>query len=172
MFHFAFYHPHILNDVNARKAVSSAVTSIILLVVTLFLAFTVANLYKEGAFSNVKVEVIEYSYIYCTINMGVGNARWKIVYYVFNRGTEPVELFNVFINDEMVDMYGLVHGDSLSSGNCTGTSLPLGGVNLMNGAGLEVYVWVCDKLFSSGTSLVISLNPVNNVVLSKSIELT
>ena len=66
----------------------------------------------------------------------------------------------------------MVHGDSLLSGNCTGTSLPLGGVNLMNGDGLEVYVWVGDRLFSSGTSLVISMNPVNNVVLNKSIVLT
>ena len=154
-----------------RRGVSPVIASLILIGVGLFLALTTSNLYREIAFSNVKVEVIEYSYIYCTTETEVDNSSWKIIFQVFNRGTEPVELLEVFVNGRIVDLYGLVHGDSLPSGELLGTSLPIDGYKLMNGEGLEIYVWIGDELFSSGTVVVINLNPINNVTLSKSIKL-
>ena len=155
-----------------RRGVSPVIASLILIGVGLFLALTTSNLYREIAFSNVKVEVVQYSYIYCTTETEVDNSSWKIIFQVFNRGTEPVELIEVFVNGRIVDVYGLVHGDSLLSGELLGTSLPIDGYKLMNGEGLEIYLWIGDELFSSGTVVVINLNPINNVTLSKSIKLT
>lgn len=156
----------------ARKAVSPTVASIILIGTALLLALTVSSLSREIAFSNVKVEVIEYSYIYSTTNPGLGNARWKIVFYVFNRGTTTVELTDVFVNDKIIDEYGLIHGETLSRGDSLGTSLLMEGLQLKNGEGVELYVWIGDKMFSSRTIIVISMNPINNVILSKSVKLS
>jgi hypothetical protein len=47
---------------------------------------------REIASLNIKVEVIEYPYAYCTIDTSIVNARWRIDFGVINRGTENVQI--------------------------------------------------------------------------------
>jgi flagellin-like protein len=154
-----------------RKAVSPVVATIILVGVGLVLAVFVNNLYSETAFSNVRVEAIEYAYIYPTRHADVDNARWKIVLYVVNRGTVSLELTNVYINEQEVDVYGLIHGETLIDGHIIGTSLPVDGYWLEPGEGLEIYIWIGKSLFSPGTNLVVSLNSINSVTQSKTVQI-
>jgi hypothetical protein len=146
-----------------RAALSPVLASLILIGTGFILASFFSLYFRETAFSYVKVEAIEYAYIYSTRNADVENSNWKIVLYVINRGTEPIDLISVFVNEQEVNVYGLIHGESLMSGFLTGTSLPLTGMTLKTGEGVEIYIWIGDQLFSAGTNLVVSLNPINNV---------
>jgi hypothetical protein len=53
-----------------------------------------------------------------------------------------------------------------------GTSVPKDGVRLDPGESSNVYVWVGNKLFSSGSRIVIHFNDPNSVTLMKSITLS
>ena len=154
-----------------RRAVSPVVASIFLIAIGIVLSLFVSNLYRETSFANVKVEAIEYAYIYVANNAGVENARWKIVLYVVNRGTQSLMLTDVYVNAVEVDVYGMVHGESLVDGSLIGVSLPGGGLILGPGEGVELFIWVGELLYSPGTQLVVSLNPINNVTQNKTIKL-
>ena len=156
---------------NARKAVSPVVATTILLGMGLILALYVSGFYRDTAISYVKVEAIEYSFIYPTRHADVENARWKLVLYVKNRGTVSLQLSNVYVNEHEVDVYGLVHGDVLVDGSLIGTSLPVDGLNLGGGEGVEIYVWIGDELFSPGTNLDVSVNQINNMKQYKTVQL-
>jgi hypothetical protein len=146
-----------------RKGVSPVIASVILIAVGLFIALTISGFYRETVFSQIKVEVIEYSYIFCTKTTSVNNAKWQIEVYIINRGTQSIRLIEVFVNDEEVDVYGLNVNSSLANGGLIGTSLSTDGVNLLTSEELKLYIWVGDQLFSSGTSITINVNSVNNV---------
>jgi flagellin-like protein len=154
-----------------RKGVSPVISTIILIGMGFILSSFFSLYFRETAFAQVKVEAIEYAYIYSTRNTDIENASWKVVLYVINRGTEPLDLINVFVNEQEVNVYGLIHGESLMSGFLTGTSLPLTGLNLRTGEGVEIYIWIGDQLFSAGTNIVVSLNPINNVTQYKTVTL-
>ncbi|MFC1802435.1 hypothetical protein ACFL0D_00545 [Thermoproteota archaeon] len=157
---------------NFRKGVSPVIASVILIGIGLFLALSISDLFRETAFSQARIEAIEYSYIYCTTNTSINQAKWKVVFHVINRGTQSVHLKEVFVNEKKVEIFGLVNGDSLDRGNLIGTSLPVDGLNLMAGEGANVYVWVGDQLFSSGTTIIINLNTINSDTNKKFIQLT
>jgi FlaG/FlaF family flagellin (archaellin) len=106
-----------------RKGVSPVIASVILIAVGLFIALTISGFYRETVFSQIKVEVIEYSYIFCTKTTSVNNAKWQIEVYIINRGTQSIRLIEVFVNDEEVDVYGLNVNSSLANGGLIGTSL-------------------------------------------------
>jgi hypothetical protein len=146
-----------------RKGVSPVIASVILIAVGLFIALTISGFYRETAFSQIKVEVIEYSYIFCTTTTSVNNAKWQIEVNIINRGTQSIRLIEVFVNDEEVDVYGLNVNSYLANGGLIGTSLSTDGVNLLTSEELKLYIWVGDQLFSSGTSITINVNSVNNV---------
>ena len=155
----------------SRRAVSPVVASLILISTGFILASFVSIYVRETAFSYVKVEAIEYAYIYSTRHADVENTNWKIVLYVVNRGTEPLDLINVFVNEQEVNVYGLIHGESLMKGFLIGTSMPISGLTLHSGEGVEIYIWIGDELFSAVTNLVVSLNPINNVSQYKTVTL-
>ena len=52
-----------------------------------------------------------------------------------------------------------------------GTSLPVDGLNLGAGEGVEIYVWIGDELFSPGTNLDVSVNQINNMKQYKTVQL-
>ena len=155
-----------------RKAVSPVVASILLISICILLGNSFFLFARETAFSNVKVEVVEYSYIYCTVDTSVTNARWRIEFGLINRGTENIQITHVFVNNQIVDAYGVVVGDTLENGSMVATSLSCEGINLKPGESTEVSVWVGDGLFSSGTMIIISVNTINNVTQYKAIKLS
>lgn len=142
-----------------------------MIAVGLVLALLVSNIYRETSFANVKVEALEHAYIYVAEDTGVENTRWKIVLYVVNRGTESLQLTDVFVNEAEVDVYGLIHGESLEGGGLIDVSLPVDGLVLGPGEGVELFIWIGEKLFSPGTYLIVSLNPINNVTQNQTIQL-
>ena len=126
---------------------------------------------RETVASNVKVEVIEYSYVYCTIDSSIDNARWRIDFGIINRGTENVQITHVFVSNKEVNKYGIVAGDKLENGSLVATSLPVEGIKLTPGEKMDVSVWVGEKLFSSGTTILLNVNTINNVTQYKTIKL-
>ena len=155
-----------------RKAVSPVIATIILVGVTLFVALTIGALYRETAFSYVQGQIIEYPYIYCELDNTVNNAKWKIELHVVNRGTQSVQIEEVFLNERPVDVYGIMAGGSLSDGSLIGTSLSSDGINLQPGENVDVLVWIGDERFSSGTTVLVRMGAVNNVAQNISVKLS
>ena len=156
----------------SRRALSPVVASILLISVCIFLGNSFFLFARETSFSNVKVEVIEYSYIYCTIDSEVTNAKWRVEFGLINRGTEKVQISHVFVNNQDVDAYGVVYGDILENDSMIATSLPLDGISLLPGEDVKIFVWIGDSLFSSGTKIVTSVNIINNVTQYRTIKLS
>ena len=155
-----------------RRALSPVVASIVLISVCILLGNSFFLFARETSFSNVKVEVIEYSYLYCTIDSEVTNARWRIEFGLINRGTEKIQISHVFVNNQDVDEYGVVYGDILENDSMIVTSLPLDGISLLPGEDVEISIWIVDGLFSSGTNIVTSVNVINNVTQYRTIKLS
>jgi hypothetical protein len=156
----------------SRKAISPVVASIMLIAASLFLGVWIGSLYKEMAYSNVKTKLLRFDSAYCTQPVSVENARWQIAIMITSVGTESIELSYIFLNEKPADVYGLIHGDSLINGSLVGTSLPEGGLVLEAGESTNVYLWVGDKLLSSGTEIVIHFNDINSVALKRFVKLT
>ena len=154
-----------------RRAVSPVIATVILLGIGLFVALSISVLYRETAFTYVQAELIEHPYIFCSAAKDILNARWKIELSVKNRGTQSVHITDVFVNERPVDEYGLVAGGSLSNGYLIGTSLPFDVVNLQPGESLELYVWIGEDRFSSGTTVLVRIGSVNNVSQNISVKL-
>lgn len=154
-----------------RKGVSPVIASLILIGIGLFLALTVSAFYRETTYSQVRVEAIEFSYILCKTTSLVSNSKWMVEVNVINRGTQSIRLIKVSVNDKEVDMYGLNASSSLSHGGLIGTNLPPDGVNLLTSEELVLYIWLGDQLFSSGTTITVDVNSVNNVNHKKFVKL-
>jgi hypothetical protein len=154
-----------------RKAVSPVIATVILIGVGLFLSLTMGSYFREKAYSQVKVEAIEFSYILSKIPSSVDNSKWLIEAKIINRGTQSIRLIKVSVNDREVDVYGLNSSSSLAHGGFIGTSLPVDGVNLLTSEEFVLYIWVGDQLFSSGTTITVDVNSVNNVNHKKFVQL-
>ena len=155
-----------------HRGLSPVIASMILVSVGLVLGGSLSFFVKETAFSDVRVEVVEISYTYCSTNTQVTNAKWKLVLNMINRGTHSVQIHNVFINSKEVDIYGLSAGETLSDGDAIGTNIPEGGLNLNTGEEKEIYVWIGESLFSSGTVLEIQFNDINKATQARTIKLS
>jgi hypothetical protein len=172
LFHNSLKRFTIVPYMRYRKAVSPVITATLLVALSLFLGVWIGQQYQEIAFSNVKVKVLEFASIYCTRDVSVENTSWQISILVINRGTESFNLTSVFVNGKPVDVYGLIHGDSLVNGTLIGTSLTEDGVVLTSGESFNAHVWIGDQLFSSGTEIEIHFNDINSVTLKRSVQLT
>ena len=89
---------------------------------------------------------------------------------VSNRGSQT-RVNRVYLNGREVDVYGLVHGDSLPDGRKLGTSVSTEGLLFESGETGNIYVWVGSELFSSGTQVVLHFNDPNSVTSMKTITL-
>ena len=142
------------------KSRKPLISTVFLITVGLMLGFYLGF---SGVVSSGETQAIEYSYIYSTTRTDVAKAEWKIVFYVVNRGSAPLRLTNVYVDEREVDVYGLVHGESLDSASQIGTSIPQNGLTLNAGEGIEVFIWIGGNLYPPGTELSISLNPIEGV---------
>jgi hypothetical protein len=126
----------------------------------------------ETGFSTGKTVLLDFTSINCVKPVTVSNARWQLAILVTNRGTNSLLISKVYLNQKEVDIYGLVFGDSLEDGKKIGTSITGKGLRLEPGESSNLYVWIGDKLFSSGSRIVIHVNDPNSVTLMKSIALS
>ena len=75
-------------------------------------------------------------------------------------------------NEKPVNVYDVNQGDSLPSGSVIGTSLPSDGVTLYSGEGTEIFVWIGEDMYSSGTMILLRFGTENNVSQNISVKLS
>ena len=75
------------------------------------------------------------------------------------------------MNGKQVDVYGRVHGNSLIDGNQVGTSISKEGLLVDPGYNYNVYIWIGNKLLSSGSQIIIQFNDPKSITMMKSITL-
>jgi hypothetical protein len=119
-----------------------------------------------------KTVLLDFVLLKCVNPVSVENAGWQISILVANHGTRELRIHQVYLNMNEVDLYGLVHGDSLPDSRKTGTSVSKDGLILRPGETRNLFVWVGDELFTHGTQVVIHFNDPNSVTLMKTITLT
>ena len=108
----------------SRYGKSPLVAVVVLASVGLITGIFVSQFIRETSFSYVKVEAVEFSYIYSEIVEDIENSRWKITFGLINKGTETVQVSRVFLNQRTVDHYDLHSLDFLENGFSTGTKRP------------------------------------------------
>ena len=108
----------------------------------------------------------------CVYPVTVNEAQFQVEILLTNRGTVSMTLSRVYLNEKQVDVYGLVHGDSLLDGNQVGTSISKEGLRVDPGTIYKVYIWIGNELMSSGSQIIIQFNDPNSITLMKSITLT
>jgi hypothetical protein len=128
--------------------------------------------YTGFTFPRANLRTIDYLYCYSTRNVDMGNAEWKIVFCVRNTGRVPLMLTNVYVDEEDVQTYGLIHGESLDSGVNIGTNLPISGYELERGKGFEIYVWIRGNIYEPGDKVYVSMNRIGFFTKKLSITLS
>jgi hypothetical protein len=126
----------------------------------------------ETDYDSGKTVSLDFVSIKCVTPISVGNARWQISMLVSYSGDRPFSILRVYVNDDQVDEYGLIHGDSLEDGSQIGTSVPSDGMSIESGNVENIYVWVGNELFSSGSQIVIRFNDPHSVTMMKAITLS
>ena len=119
--------------------------------------------------NTVKLDFIETK---CVNPVTVNEAKWQVEILLTNHGTGSMTLYRVYVNTKEVDVYGLVHGDSLPDGNQVGTSISKEGLRVDPGKNYKVFIWIGNKLLSSGSQIIIQFNDPNSITMMKSITLT
>jgi hypothetical protein len=155
-----------------KKVIIPIISATLIVVVAFFFIIWTNSNALETKFSSGKTVSLDIPFAKCVNPVSVSNARWQISMLVINRGIKSVLISRVYVNEEQVDMYDLVHGDSLPDGNNIGTSVPEEGLQIQPNETVNIYVWIGNNLFSSGTQVVIHFNDPNSVTLMKSISLS
>lgn len=150
-----------------RKALSPVIGTIILVAATIITAVFISFYYKEVAFANTNYITLEFQSAYFGRPVSIKNAGWEIIFTLYNTGTQSIEIQNISVNSKPVNEYGKAPGDSLSSGTVIGTSISKSGIMLESGETTTQYLWIGSELFSSGTSIEIKIENVNNVGVSR-----
>ena len=156
----------------SKKLVVPIITTVLLLVAVSFFILWQGSKSLETEFATGKTVLLDFTAINCVNPVSVSNAKWQVSMLVTNRGTRPLSISRVYVNEKQVDIYGLIHGGTLQDGNLMGTSIPKESLRLDPGETSNVYVWVGNKLFSRGSRVVIHFNDPNSVTLMKSITLS
>ncbi|MHA2393522.1 MAG: archaellin/type IV pilin N-terminal domain-containing protein [Promethearchaeota archaeon] len=150
-----------------RKALSPVVGTMILVGVTISASVLISFYYREVAFANTNYITLEFQSAYFAKPVSINNARWEIIFTLYNTGTQSIEIQNISVNSRPVNEYDLAPGDSLSSGTVIGTSLPKSGITLESGETTTQHLWIGSGLFSSGTSIELKIENINNVGVSR-----
>jgi len=136
----------------------------------LFVKYTNIETIETGFTQNtVKLDFIQTK---CVYPVTVNEARFQVEIMLTNRGVVSTTIFRVYVNQKEVDVYGLDHGGTLLSGSHIGTSISEAGLRVDPGKSYEVYIWIGDKLFGSGSQIIIQFNDPNSITMMKSITLT
>jgi archaellum component FlaG (FlaF/FlaG flagellin family) len=156
----------------SKKLLIPVFTVVLLIGAVSFFVMWQGSKSLETQFATGKTVLLDFTSINCVNPVSVSNARWQVAMLVTNRGTRPILISRIYVNEKQVDVYGLAHGDTLQDGNLMGTSVSKEGLRLEPGETSNVYVWVGNKLFSSGSRIVIHFNDPKSVTLMKSITLS
>jgi hypothetical protein len=156
----------------SKKLVIPVLTTVLLLIAVSFFIMWQGSKSLETEFASGKTVVLDFTSVNCVNPVTVQNAKWQVAMLVTNRGTRPLLISRVYLNENQVDLYGLVHGDTLQDGTKIGTSIPQEGLRVEPGESSNIYVWVGKNLYSSGSRVVIHFNDPNSVTLMKSITLS
>lgn len=154
-----------------RKGISPIPATAILLGIALMSSVILGVFYKEvtNAFTN--YSTLEFLSATSYVTKSVENAKWGIVFVVKNSGTEKILIENLAINNDLINDYGILSGDSLSDKYTIGTSVSDDGIILNPGESISAYIWIGSGLYSSGTSLNIRILNINSVDVSYNVYL-
>jgi len=108
----------------------------------------------------------------CVYPVTVDEAAFQVEILLTNRGVVSKTISRVYVNQKEVNVYGLEHGGTLINGSHVGTSISEAGLRVDPGKSYEIYIWIGDKLFSSGSQIIIQFNDPNSITMMKSITLT
>ncbi len=96
--------------------------------------------------------------------------NWKVVFRLNNSGGSPVTIFNVYVNNKEVSLYG--SEALLSAANTITTQMEKSSVIQGQGS-IEVTVWIGAKywFFASGSCVTIKIRSSNGVDCTETIVL-
>lgn len=142
-----------------ERAISSALSAIILFAVTLIAAAAAAFWMSGIAGTYAEFEMFEIESAYAPKEA----TCWNITLGVRNLGSSDVTLINAFINNKLIGDYSPVI-------NCTQITSGVG-LTIKSGQQVIVYMQVPLSLFSSGTTLNVKLHSVGGIDNTKFVEL-
>ena len=148
----------------------------VIALVALVIAFIIVAKYSkietiETGFTQNTVK-LDFVQTKCVYPVTVNDAEFQVHIMLTNRGAVSTILSRVFVNQKEVDVYGLDHGGTLLDGGHVGTSISEAGLRVDPGKSNEVNIWIGDKMFSSGSQIIIQFNDSNSITMMKSITLT
>lgn len=155
----------------SKKLVIPVISILMLLFALSFLVNFMGRESLETGFTGntVKLDFIKTK---CVTPVTVNEAKWEIEITLTKHGTGSMLLSRVYVNEKQVDVYGLAQGDTLIDGNQIGTSISNQGLLVEPGNNYRVFIWIGNKLLSSGSQIIIQFNDPNSITLMKSITLT
>jgi len=138
-----------------RKATSKIIPTVAFICTGIIFAALIGlwGIGTPGGLASYKLK-LEVAYL---ADSTVANAKWQIDLQVKNEGNAETTLYKVYINKKIVQEYGLVPGDALTSSSSTGTSLPQEGVLLKPGDRVTIHLWIGRDVFSSGTQISVEI---------------
>jgi len=153
----------------SKKLVIPVISILMLLFALSFFANFMGRESLETGFTSntVKLDFIQTK---CVYPLTVNGAEFQVEILLSNRGAVSNTLSRVFVNEKQVDVYGLVHGDTLLDEK-VGTSISKEGLRVDSGQNYVVYIWIGKKLYSSGSQIIIQFNDPNSITMMKSITL-
>jgi hypothetical protein len=150
-----------------KRAVSPLIATILLVIVGLVAAgiFMASNM--AGSSNEPAIYKLFFVNVYQVKPVSIENAGWQLALLVENQGNRVDVFDKVYLNGELIEELGVIHGDRLSSRYAIGTSLPIGGLVMSPGSRFTVYIWIGDGLYTQGTELTIELQKPGQFELRK-----
>ena len=125
---------------------------------------------KTTIFSNGPPK-IEFISVRTITPVTVENARFQLVLYIFNSGQEKGVINKVYFNSELVKINGIKDGDLLPDTQSIASSILDGGTILPPGETVQIFIWTGRDLNLAGDNVVIHLQSLNDLQLSKSVTI-
>jgi flagellin-like protein len=154
-----------------RKGISPILATAILVGIAIMSSVILGVFYKEVTNAYTNYSTLEFLSATSYVTKSVENAKWGIIFVVKNSGTENILIENLAVNNELINDYGIVSGDSLSDKYTIGTSVNEKGINLKPGESTSSYIWIGGGLYSAGTPVNIQILNVNSVEISYNVYL-
>jgi hypothetical protein len=103
--------------------------------------------------------------------VSVENAQWQVALIVSNSGSGSGYVTRVFVNKEDVDVYGIVHGDTLTSDSVIATSVSESGLEIASNSFDTIHLWIGVDAVEGASQITVHLNNVNELNMMKTISL-
>lgn len=154
-----------------RKGISPITATAILLGIAIMSGIILGVFYKEVTSAYTNYSTLEFLSATSYVTKSVENAKWGIIFVLKNSGTENILIEHLAVNNELINDYSILSGDSLVDKQTIGTSVSDDGINLRPGESISAYIWIGSGLFSSGTSINIRILNINSVDVSYNVYL-